>query len=155
MEQQSKHFTATAMIRNDKGEFLLHEHPKLGFWLPPGGHIEENEEPQDAVIREVFEETGLMCRIIDCAYPTVTKVRRTDHVYALPVPLAILKEFIIDDKQGNHWHIDMVYLCELITPERKPADEFKWIPFEELAKLNIPNDLLQLASMVNEANLLK
>ncbi|MEX6313932.1 hypothetical protein AB6G19_09515 [Providencia manganoxydans] len=41
MEQQSKHFTATAMIRNDKGEFLLHEHPKLGFWLPPGGTLKK------------------------------------------------------------------------------------------------------------------
>lgn len=155
MEQQCKHFTATAMIRNYKGEFLLHEHPKLGFWLPPGGHIEENEEPQDAVIREVLEETGLMCRVIDCAYPTKTKIQLTDHVCALPIPFAILKEFIIDNKRGNHWHIDMVYLCELITPEKKPTEQFKWIPFEELARLNIPSDLLQLASMINESNLLK
>lgn len=58
MTQEDKHFTATALLRNQKGEFLLHKHRKLGCWLPPGGHLEDNEEPQDAVMREVREETG-------------------------------------------------------------------------------------------------
>jgi 8-oxo-dGTP pyrophosphatase MutT (NUDIX family) len=38
---------------------LLHLHRKLGMWLPPGGHIERDELPDDAAVREVFEETGL------------------------------------------------------------------------------------------------
>ncbi|WBA55398.1 NUDIX domain-containing protein [Providencia sp. 21OH12SH02B-Prov] len=155
MAQEYKHFTATALIRNHSGEFLLHKHRKLNIWLPPGGHIEENEEPQDAVIREVLEETGLVCRVIDCAYPTTTKVVSNEHVCALPMPLAILKEFIPDKVNGDHWHIDMVYLCELVAPDETPYAEFYWIPFSELANFDIPDDLLQLASMVNESNLLK
>jgi 8-oxo-dGTP pyrophosphatase MutT (NUDIX family) len=35
------------------------KHKKLGKWLPPGGHIEPNELPDDAACREVLEETGL------------------------------------------------------------------------------------------------
>jgi len=149
MTSECKHFTATAMIRNNKGEFLLHKHPKLGFWLPPGGHIEENEEPQDAVIREVLEETGLACRVIDCAYPMPSKVSNSCHVHALPMPLAILKEFIRDSRKGDHWHIDMVYLCELIAPDKIPESTFCWTSFEELPNLDIPDDVVELASMVN------
>ena len=40
----TKHFTASALIEN-RGRFLVQFHQKLGLWLYPGGHIEENEEP--------------------------------------------------------------------------------------------------------------
>ncbi|MTC60447.1 NUDIX domain-containing protein [Providencia rustigianii] len=149
METVVKHFTATAMIRNENGEFLLHKHSKLGFWLPPGGHVELNEEPQDAVIREVLEETGLKCYVVNCAYPLNACINNTGHTQALPMPLAILKELIEDKVKGNHWHIDMIYLCELIAPNEKPHEEFHWIPFEQLTNLNIPQDVIELAYMVN------
>lgn len=150
MSHEIKHFTATAMIRNEKGEFLLHEHPKLGFWLPPGGHIEENEEPQDALYREVLEETGLSCKILSCGYPFKTLVANSSHTQSLPLPMAILKEFIADKKKGDHWHIDMVYLCELTAPEQPPFSPFSWMPFQQLTDLNIPKDVIELAQMVNE-----
>lgn len=34
-------------------------------WTFPKGHIEEGEKPQEAALREVFEETGVRCLIID------------------------------------------------------------------------------------------
>ena len=150
MSNETKHFTATAMIRNDKGEFLLHKHPKLGIWLPPGGHIDPNEEPQDAVIREVQEETGLECKVINCAYPFQMFVRNNSHTQSLPIPIAILKEFIADKQKGDHWHIDMIYLCELFAPNKKANEGFHWVPFNQLAELNIPEDVIELAGMVNE-----
>ena len=33
-------------------------HIKAGIWLPPGGHIEENESPEQAMRREFQEELG-------------------------------------------------------------------------------------------------
>src|SRR3989344_131555 len=38
---------------------LLHKHKKLNIWLPPGGHIELGEDPNEAAIREAKEESGL------------------------------------------------------------------------------------------------
>src|SRR5436305_7354094 len=54
----TRHFTATTFIVRD-GKVLLHRHPKQRLWLPPGGHIERDELPQDAAVREIEEETGL------------------------------------------------------------------------------------------------
>ena len=58
-----RHFTATGFVV-DSGAVLLHWHPKVLAWLPPGGHIEINEDPVEAVLREVFEETGLKVKIL-------------------------------------------------------------------------------------------
>jgi 8-oxo-dGTP pyrophosphatase MutT (NUDIX family) len=41
------------------GCLLLGDHRKSGLWLPPGGHVEEDEDPHQAVIRETREELGI------------------------------------------------------------------------------------------------
>lgn len=48
------------ITRNNNGqkELLLFKHPNAGIQIP-AGTIEENELPEDAAIREVWEETGL------------------------------------------------------------------------------------------------
>lgn len=51
--------TVAAIIRNEKGQVLLQRRADDGNWNLPGGIIEPGEEPADAVIREVKEETGL------------------------------------------------------------------------------------------------
>jgi 8-oxo-dGTP pyrophosphatase MutT (NUDIX family) len=43
---------------------LLGDHRKSGLWLPPGGHVEDGEDPRQAVIREAHEELGIEA---DCA----------------------------------------------------------------------------------------
>ena len=53
-----RHFTATGFVVHE-GATLLHWHPKVKMWLPPGGHIEPNEDPVEAALREIEEETGV------------------------------------------------------------------------------------------------
>jgi 8-oxo-dGTP diphosphatase len=38
---------------------LLGDHVKSGLWLPPGGHVDEGEDPRRAVEREAIEELGI------------------------------------------------------------------------------------------------
>ena len=70
----TRHFTATGFVISEN-HLALHWHPKVKAWLPPGGHIEPNENPVQAVLREIKEESGLDVEIIptgnklDLEYP--------------------------------------------------------------------------------------
>jgi len=46
-----------------EGKVLFIQHKKLNKWLPVGGHIELNEDPDQAIFREVKEECGLEIEI--------------------------------------------------------------------------------------------
>lgn len=50
---------AVAVFVVDQGRVLLGFHRRLQRWLPLGGHIEPGEDPEQAALREVREESGL------------------------------------------------------------------------------------------------
>lgn len=56
---------------------LLRKHDKSGTWLPPGGHIELDEEPAEAALREVKEEVGMEVELLS-ASPDV--IQSTDYL---------------------------------------------------------------------------
>lgn len=122
-----RHFTATAFVVHD-GHLALHWHLKVKAWLPPGGHIDENEDPVQAVLRETEEETGLKTAIVptgpvfDLAYP--------DHV---PPPLTIMIEDIHDPVQGYHQHIDMIYVSRPVGAPGELNDGWVWTSRDDLA----------------------
>ena len=50
-----------------KDKVLLIHHKELKKWLPIGGHIELDEDPEEALFREVKEECGLEIEVLgDC-----------------------------------------------------------------------------------------
>jgi L-aspartate-alpha-decarboxylase len=54
--------SAVAFVRNLRGDILLVKRgvePGIGKWALPSGFIEENELPEQAVVRELLEETGV------------------------------------------------------------------------------------------------
>jgi ADP-ribose pyrophosphatase YjhB (NUDIX family) len=50
---------AFAIVFDGQGKILLCHRRDMDAWNLPGGVVEDGELPNDAVIREVFEETGL------------------------------------------------------------------------------------------------
>ena len=99
-----RHFTATGFVSHD-GRTALHWH-RFGLWLPPGGHVEPNEDPVEAVLREVFEETGIAVEVLATAQPFAHA-----HPTQLPPPVTIGIYDIERDAHmpGPHQHIDFVY----------------------------------------------
>src|SRR5258705_5067913 len=52
--------TSSAVVFNpDASSVVIIWHHRLQRWLQPGGHVEENEDPFVAAVREVPEETGI------------------------------------------------------------------------------------------------
>ena len=122
----TRHFTATGFVVH-RGSVALHWHPKVKAWLPPGGHIEANEDPVQAVLREIEEETGLDAVIV----PTATRLdlRYPEHVQP---PFTIMIEDIHDPVQGYHQHIDMIYFCRPMGEPGAMNDGWLWIGREAL-----------------------
>ncbi|MCL2187319.1 MAG: NUDIX domain-containing protein [Defluviitaleaceae bacterium] len=143
------HFTATGIVFNPAGRVLMIKHKKLKVWLPPGGHIDENELPNHAVAREILEETGVRVQVISAANPAlpVTEIE-------LPLPMEILLEDIEGD--GSHNHIDMIYLCKTeesaVDMQRAEVDDCSWFTPEEIERLdtfeNVKNSVRKAAMII-------
>lgn len=103
-----RHFCASVfVIDRSRKSVLLVKHKKFNKWVQPGGHIEEKETPEEAALREVYEETGLRVKLLGERFP-----RENDFVR----PLAIQKN---RGKQGE-LHIDIVYVGEPLHKEDIP-----------------------------------
>ena len=124
-----RHFTATGcVVRGDS--VALHWHPKVKAWLPPGGHIEPNEDPVQAVIREALEETGLEVEVV----PTSPDLNLAYPERVHP-PYTIMVEDIHDPADGFHKHIDMIYFCRPVTDCQRLAEGWQWVSRTKLAEL--------------------
>jgi 8-oxo-dGTP pyrophosphatase MutT (NUDIX family) len=98
--QDGRHFTVAVFVAW-RGRVLLHFHRKLGMWLPPGGHIDPGELPDDAARREVLEETGIEVAL--------TGERRED--VEDPVQLHRPAGVQLERIGPGHEHIDLIYFA--------------------------------------------
>jgi 8-oxo-dGTP pyrophosphatase MutT (NUDIX family) len=115
--ETTRHFTSTVYVVND-GALALHEHERLGKWLPPGGHVDRDELPHEAGLREVREETGLDVDLVapqeDIASETVRSLPQPHHL--------ILADVNVHNGTVGHQHVDMVYYARAETRDLDPAD---------------------------------
>jgi 8-oxo-dGTP pyrophosphatase MutT (NUDIX family) len=132
-----RHFTATGFVV-EGGSTLLHWHRRLQQWMPPGGHIEPNEDPVQAVLREIHEETGIVAEVI----PTIAPL-----AFDYPEQLAPPHTILIEDIPGPgepHKHIDLIYFCRpIVGASHEPRDDptLRWVSEAEL-HANTPLDVV-------------
>ncbi|MBS3140982.1 NUDIX domain-containing protein [Candidatus Woesearchaeota archaeon] len=54
----------SAVIKTKKGYLLFHRFWKGNeYYCTPGGHVEKEEKPKDALVRECFEELGVKVKV--------------------------------------------------------------------------------------------
>ena len=110
--QQYPEPTARAVILNQKGDvFLTRSHKWRNRWTLPGGHIELGEAIENALRREVKEETGL--DIHDLRF-------------------LLWQEFVYDQAFWEKRHfIFFDYECRSASNEavlNDEAEEYRWVP---------------------------
>lgn len=138
-----KHCAASVYIltREEPKRVLLVHHNKFKKWLAPGGHVEQEENPYEAAIREVREETGL-----DIAAHLPPLVDIDGSARYLPLPTYFLEEDI--PAFGNtpaHVHIDFIYTVEIphaeVVHDANESLGIGWFTYDEMLELETFEDV--------------
>lgn len=125
-------WTTTVFIVH-KNKVLLRMHEKYHTLLAVGGHIELNEDPIQAAVRECKEEVGLDIEIYD---PNPTPPPMGPRERYLPVPQHMNIHYLPDSSdRPPHQHIDLVYYAtsnsDQVIPENDD-DQWMWLSAEEV-----------------------
>ncbi len=91
------------------------EFAERGSWTLPGGRVEVSEAPDDAVVREVKEETGLDVEILK--------------------PIKVWS-----GTKGAVWRIGIDYLCRLVGGDVKLSaehDDYAWVSPSDLDRMKV------------------
>ncbi len=97
---------------------LLVDHKKANLWLPPGGHVEPEEHPQDTVQREIKEELGI----------------DADFLFLTPFFLTV------SETVGNttpHTDVSLWYVVQgcqdhIYNYDEKEFNQIRWFPIQEI-----------------------
>lgn len=124
-------FVVNAFIVN-KGNVLLIHHKELKKWLPVGGHIELDEDPEEALFREIKEECGLTVKIIG------NKPKyQSNNGRSLLAP-SFMDVHRITKKHG---HVSLVYFAKSKSNKVKLAEkehnDIKWFSKKDITKLKL------------------
>ena len=111
-----------------KNKVLLRMHDKYGFWLSVGGHVELDEDPNEAALREVMEEVGLEVSLVGGS-----PAPQIGTEYRELIPPKFLNRHRVSD---THEHVTLVYFARANTDKVNPSEgegsEVKWVTAEEL-----------------------
>jgi 8-oxo-dGTP pyrophosphatase MutT (NUDIX family) len=116
-----------------RGRVLLIHHRNLDRWLPLGGHIELDEDPEQAALREAKEESGLDVELLGERPPTTE-----------PGTRALIAPRFLDIHRitATHEHIGLIYWARPrggdLTLATAEHHDIRWVAPEELDRMQPP-----------------
>jgi len=144
VRSMTRHFCASVFVINPiTKKILLVHHKKFNKWVQPGGHIESNETPEEAAIREVYEETGIKIKLLGNRFP-----REDDFIRPLGIQC--------NRNLNNDMHIDITYAAipvhdkELIL-NKDESTGIGWFSRSELENISVfPDIKITMDYILNE-----
>ncbi len=122
---------------------LLHPHKKLGLWLPPGGHIDAPELPDDAAVREVQEEAGIRIELVG---------ERGVDLQGSGMPLQLVRPegIQLETITADHQHIDLIYFARVTDTDPAALPEvlppMRWLRETDFATIELNEEVTAWAS---------
>jgi 8-oxo-dGTP diphosphatase len=114
----------------DGGKVLLirrGKEPLLGRWVVPGGTVELGETLEEALVREIREETGVLVRVLE--------------------PVLVFDRILRDASRVSYHYVIVDYLCERVAGETRAGSdalEAAWASPGELAGYDLPPAALEV-----------
>lgn len=128
-EKVQRFFCVTVYVKNKDDKFLMLHNKKLDKWVPAGGKVDNCETPDEAAVRECFEETGVRIKLVG----------NTPEIEGgLITPLGSQCNVI---KKGVRDHVDLIYYGEPIDNTKlkmseREAYDIGWFCIDEIENLN-------------------
>lgn len=99
-----------AIIFDEEGRILLFKHTYRRYqWGIPAGGLEYGEQPENAILREFFEETG--------------------------VKIKVQKLLFFDVSKEFSRHASLIYLCTIVSGKFQPSLEISEIQYFDVDRL--------------------
>ncbi|WP_198152992.1 NUDIX domain-containing protein [Pseudofrankia sp. DC12] len=126
--------------------------PGEARWALPGGHVKPDENPAQAVLRAVRDETGYSAVLVapphQVPVPAGFGIGRQK---AIQLPWWIVQEPVAGDRQpGPHIHVDFLYvgLIDVGCPVTRagPRPLFRWVAADDLPGLDLTDGTRLLAA---------
>lgn len=135
---EAYHFTVAVFVV-EQGHVLLHLHRRTGLWLPPGGHIEPGELPDEAALRETREEAGIDVRLVG-------GTGIDHHADDAPRQLVRPEGIQLEDISPEHQHIDLIYFAVPVDaddglPTLGGEGGMEWVGPDRMAQLPLTEEV--------------
>ena len=114
-----KHLVSYSIVLDiEKQKILLTAHRKSRLWLPPGGHVEMEEHPEEAAKRELEEELGKSFTLLQVEPLFLTVTQTVGHT-------------------PNHTDVSLWYIfsgnsLDSYQYDTREFSEIKWFSFTDL-----------------------
>lgn len=150
-------FTVSAFVLHpSEPKIALHFHKKLHKWLQFGGHVELDEDPEEALTHELLEEAGFSAGDYEIIQPTDQPHPRGSKTLNIPFHYEVH-----DFADTQHKHIDMQYLVKAKTDKFRPGNgeskAIKWLTIDEIKNLHKSGEMndgtLDICEWIFERNL--
>lgn len=142
----TRDFTVAVFVVHDH-HVLLHPHPKIGIWLPPGGHIDAPELPDEAAVREVWEEAGIEIELVG---------ERGIGLEAPELPLQLVRPegIQLENISPGHQHIDLIYFARVtdapLTGLPDVLEPMRWVKADTFVDVGLNEEVTAWATRALE-----
>lgn len=128
------------VLNDDQSSVLLTQRRDVPVWVLPGGGVEDGESPEEALLREVQEETGLVVDIIrkSAEYTPVNRLAAPTTVYICKIKSGVMQLsnetaaaifYPLDQLPSSFFSPHSRWLQEGLTSEdtiRRPLNEISY-----------------------------